>query len=227
MSSHSSTKWSCWEEASTCGGIRPFYVGHESCTYVFLVVLFHTTAYLINLLPTPTNSQSSSFQLLFNKSPDYSFLRVFGCSYFPFLIPCNSTNSNSGLRNVCLLDITLHSKAIDVFMFHLAEFTSLAQFNSMKLNFHIQISMSLFLILTIPLLQLTFLLLQLLLPLQLYHLITHFLILLLPDFPPHNLHFTLLIEVHLLFYFITLLLITHLLQNPLTFLLQSTLILRL
>ena len=51
---------------------------------------FVTAAYLINRLPSVSlNNQSLYFKLL-NKQPDYSCLRVFGCSCFPFLRPYNS-----------------------------------------------------------------------------------------------------------------------------------------
>ncbi|KAH9721431.1 retrovirus-related pol polyprotein from transposon RE1 [Citrus sinensis] len=46
---------------------------------------FHTAAYIINRLPTPVLSMKSPYESLFQLSPDYKFLRVFGCSCFPFL----------------------------------------------------------------------------------------------------------------------------------------------
>jgi hypothetical protein len=36
---------------------------------------------------SPTNI--SHFQKLFNRSPDYNFLRIFGCACFPNLHPYN------------------------------------------------------------------------------------------------------------------------------------------
>ncbi|TXG59466.1 hypothetical protein EZV62_014039 [Acer yangbiense] len=50
---------------------------------------FHTAVYTINRLPTPLLGHMSPFQLLFKKSPDYKFLKVFGCACFPFLRPYN------------------------------------------------------------------------------------------------------------------------------------------
>jgi hypothetical protein len=46
-----------------------------------------TSCYLINRLPTPTLQHKSPFQKLFNRSPDYKFLRIFCCACFPNLRP--------------------------------------------------------------------------------------------------------------------------------------------
>jgi hypothetical protein len=45
--------------------------------------------YLINRLPTPVLQNKSPFQKLFHHSPDYNFLRIFGCACFPNLRPYN------------------------------------------------------------------------------------------------------------------------------------------
>jgi hypothetical protein len=50
---------------------------------------FDTAVYLINRMPSRTNSSLSPFQYLFHRPPDYSFLRVFGSQCFPHLRPYN------------------------------------------------------------------------------------------------------------------------------------------
>ncbi|KAM1349257.1 hypothetical protein ACFX2F_003353 [Malus domestica] len=46
---------------------------------------FATAVYLINRMPT--TSKASPWELLFNRSPSYHTLKIFGCSCFPWLQP--------------------------------------------------------------------------------------------------------------------------------------------
>ncbi|KAH9744520.1 retrovirus-related pol polyprotein from transposon RE1 [Citrus sinensis] len=50
---------------------------------------FHTAVYLINRLPTPVLNNKSPFEMLFHKIPDYTVMKVFGCSCYPYLRPYN------------------------------------------------------------------------------------------------------------------------------------------
>jgi len=49
------------------------------------VEAFCTAISLINRLPTPILQGTSPYKLLFGVSPDYTFLRVFGCICYPYL----------------------------------------------------------------------------------------------------------------------------------------------
>jgi len=51
---------------------------------------FESSVYLINRIPTPILNYKSPFKCLLKSSPDYAFLRRFGCLCFPFLRPYNT-----------------------------------------------------------------------------------------------------------------------------------------
>lgn len=51
---------------------------------------FVTAAYLINRMPSMSLANQSPYFKLLHKLPDYSHLRVFGCTCFPFLRPYNA-----------------------------------------------------------------------------------------------------------------------------------------
>jgi len=56
--------------------------------------MFETTIYLINRMLTPVLRNKSSFEYMFHQTPNYSFLRTFGCLCFPFLRPYNAHKLN-------------------------------------------------------------------------------------------------------------------------------------
>lgn len=56
----------------------------------FWLYAFDTAVYLINRMPSRNSSKKSSFEFLYQRTPDYSFLRVFGCMCYPFLRPYNN-----------------------------------------------------------------------------------------------------------------------------------------
>ena len=50
---------------------------------------FTTAVYLINRMPSVTTTHKSPFELLYGHLPDYSNLKIFGCTAYPFLRPYN------------------------------------------------------------------------------------------------------------------------------------------
>ncbi|CAH9056104.1 unnamed protein product, partial [Cuscuta epithymum] len=64
-------------------------LAHSSLPFKFWDAAFATSVHLINRTPSKSISNSSPYFQLFGSVPDYSFLRVFGCSCYPFLRPYN------------------------------------------------------------------------------------------------------------------------------------------
>ncbi|GJV20702.1 putative RNA-directed DNA polymerase [Tanacetum coccineum] len=56
--------------------------------------VFDTAVYLINRMPSRTSTNKSPFEHIFKRSPNYSFLRVFGRLCFPHLRPYNRHKMN-------------------------------------------------------------------------------------------------------------------------------------
>jgi hypothetical protein len=71
---------------------------------------FQTACYLINRLPTPTLNNSSPYVTLFQSSPDYTLLRVFGCACWPNLRPYNSHKLQPHSTQCVFLGYSLHHK---------------------------------------------------------------------------------------------------------------------
>ena len=65
-------------------------LAHSSVPQRFWHFAFETAVYLINRMPSRSNSNISPFEIVNKRPPDYSFLRVFGCQCFPHLRPNNS-----------------------------------------------------------------------------------------------------------------------------------------
>lgn len=55
----------------------------------FWVEAFLTDVHVINLLPSSSVNFQIPFELLYQKPPNYHFLKPFGCACFPFLQPYN------------------------------------------------------------------------------------------------------------------------------------------
>jgi hypothetical protein len=71
----------------------------------FWDLAFETAICLINRLPSKVTKHKSPFETLFNISPNYKLLKIFGCECWPFVRPYNSTNLPSALNLVSSLVI--------------------------------------------------------------------------------------------------------------------------
>ena len=64
-------------------------LAHASMPLSYWAETFHTSVYLINRLPSHVLGFVSPYQCLFNRAPNYEFLKTFGCVCFPYLRPYN------------------------------------------------------------------------------------------------------------------------------------------
>jgi hypothetical protein len=62
-------------------------LAHSHLPSKYWVEAVSTSVYLINRLPTPTLKNFSPFLKLFQKAPDYTLLKTFGCACYPLLKP--------------------------------------------------------------------------------------------------------------------------------------------
>ncbi|KAM1024520.1 hypothetical protein ACFX2C_037789 [Malus domestica] len=76
--------------------------------HAYWVEAFATSVYLINRLPTI--SRYSPWQSLFQKAPDYTSLKVFGCCCFPWLKPYTSSKLDPKSTPCVFLGYSLNHK---------------------------------------------------------------------------------------------------------------------
>ncbi|KAL3819930.1 hypothetical protein ACJIZ3_005835 [Penstemon smallii] len=69
-------------------------LAHSNLPMIYWDDAFQTATYVINRLPTTVLNQKSPFEKLYNRIPDYSFMRVFGCACWPNLRPYNKNKLN-------------------------------------------------------------------------------------------------------------------------------------
>lgn len=69
-----------------------------------------TTVYLINMLPTSTLNFEVPYTKLFKVALDYTFLKTFGCSCFPLLIPYNKHKLQFRSRECLFLGYSISHK---------------------------------------------------------------------------------------------------------------------
>jgi hypothetical protein len=65
-------------------------LAHAAMPLKFWDEVFSTAAYLINQLPSRVLDFTSPFEKLFDTTPNYSWLKVFGCACWPHLRPYNT-----------------------------------------------------------------------------------------------------------------------------------------
>jgi hypothetical protein len=71
---------------------------------------FLTSAYLINCLPSPVTKNKSPLEILYHKTPDYNFLKTFGCACWPHLRPYNTHKFDFRSKRCVFLGYSLNHK---------------------------------------------------------------------------------------------------------------------
>jgi histone deacetylase 1/2 len=65
-------------------------LAHVSMPLKYWDQTFLTTTFLINRVPSKVIDNATPLELVFNQSPDYKFLRTFGCAWWPNFRPYNT-----------------------------------------------------------------------------------------------------------------------------------------
>lgn len=95
---------------------------------------FFTAVHLINCLPTPILNHSSPIGAPLSYHTNYTFLKVYGSLFYPYLQPYNSQKVNIAHLLVYSWDTAFNTKVTSVFIL-LLEFSSLGMWYLMKFNF--------------------------------------------------------------------------------------------
>jgi hypothetical protein len=110
MCIYSSAKWDTREETSSCcGNGTHSFSSSQYATHV-LGRGIPSSCLLINNLPTPVLKLQSPYEILYKRSPNYNFFKVFGCAAFPYLRPYSHQKFNFHSTNVSSLAIVLSQK---------------------------------------------------------------------------------------------------------------------
>jgi hypothetical protein len=88
---------------------------HASVPLRFWDDAFQTACYLINRLPTPILHHHSPFEKLFQVSPDYSLLKIFGSACWPNLRPYNTNKLQPRSLQCIFLGYSLRHKGYKCF----------------------------------------------------------------------------------------------------------------
>lgn len=72
-------------------------LSHSQMSLAYWLEAFNASVFLVNRMPTKALFDVSPWEVLFQKSPNYSFLRVFDCACYPWLRPytCNKMKFRS------------------------------------------------------------------------------------------------------------------------------------
>ena len=82
-------------------------LSHSKLPQQFWEDAFLMTTYIINRLPTPILNQKSPYKIVYHHTPDYHFLKVFGCACWPYLRPYNKHKIDFRSKNCIFIGYSL------------------------------------------------------------------------------------------------------------------------
>jgi hypothetical protein len=85
-------------------------LSHSHLSQNYWVEAFNTSIFLINRLPTTVLRNKSHYQVLLNKDPDYSILRIFGCACYPLLRLYTNHNMQFRSQKCIFFEYSAHHK---------------------------------------------------------------------------------------------------------------------
>lgn len=82
---------------------------------IFWPQIFQTSVFLINKLPSSSIAYKTPHELLFQKPPDYSFLKIFGCACYPWLQPYTKSKLDARSTQCIFLGYSQQHKGYNCF----------------------------------------------------------------------------------------------------------------
>lgn len=114
-------------------------MAHDNIPLRFWSYAFQTSVQLINYMPSRVLQNSNPFELLYNKPPNYTDLKIFGCAVYPWLRPYNKHKFSFRTQNMHILVILPLIMVICVLTLIRIKYMLLVMSLFMKLLFHLKL----------------------------------------------------------------------------------------
>jgi histone deacetylase 1/2 len=114
-------------------------LSHSKLPQQFWEDAFLTATYIINRLPTPILNKTSPYEIVYGHTPDYHFLKVFGCACWPYLRPYNKHKIDFRSKNCIFIGYSLDHYGYNVLILQQVKFMYPVMSFLMKTIFHIKV----------------------------------------------------------------------------------------
>jgi histone deacetylase 1/2 len=114
-------------------------LSHSKLPQQFWEDAFLTATYIINRLPTPILNKTSPYEIVYGHTPDYHFLKVFGCACWPYLRPYNKHKIDFRSKNCIFIGYSLDHHGYNVLILQQVKFMYPVMSFLMKTIFHIKV----------------------------------------------------------------------------------------